>query len=205
MKPPSPKQITAFQLDHPLETQMANNTESAAVKTEFVDIITKGELVLSPVSATFSTIITEASLIETSSDNAPTDGKTITTLYDEVFVDAVSYRAFTENKLQLWENTMEYKYFNTMYTNHQSLVNTIQKLHQQAQQLLEEANILTGRDYILQQEIKMHISRITRTELQQRLYKPTHFCFKDMPSSPPTHLAPSTSQTNPNQPIASTS
>ena len=105
----------------------------------------------------------------------------------------------------LWESTMEYKYFDTMHTNHQSLVNTIQKLCQQAQQLLEEANILTGRDYILQWEIETHISRITQTKLWQRLYKPTQFHFKDTPSSPPTCLAPSTSQTNSNQPIASTS
>ena len=121
----------------------------------------------------FSNIITEASLTETLSDNILTDGKTITTLYDEGFIDAVSYQVFTENKLQLWENTMEYKYFDTMYTNHRSLVNTIWKIHQQAQQLLEEADILTGRDYILQQEIKSHVSKITRTKLWQRLYKPT--------------------------------
>ena len=152
---------------------MANNTENITVKTKFIDVITKGELVSSPVSAMFSTIITEASLIETPSDDIPTDRKTITTLYDEVFVDAVSYQVFTENKLRLWENTMEYKYFNTMYTNHRSLVNTIQKIRQQAQQLLEEADILTGRDYILWQEIKSHISKITRTKLWQRLYKPT--------------------------------
>ena len=97
---------------------MANNTENVTVKTEFVDVITEGELVSSPVSATFSTIITEASLVETPPDDILTDRKTITTIYNEVFVDAISYRAFTENKLQPWENTMEYEYFDTMYTNH---------------------------------------------------------------------------------------
>ena len=70
---------------------MANNTETTMVKTEFVDVITEGELVSSPVSATFSTIVTEASLIETPSISLVTDGKTITTFYDEVFVDAASY------------------------------------------------------------------------------------------------------------------
>ena len=78
---------------------MANNTENVTVKTKFVDVITEGELVLSPVSATFSTIITEASLVETPPDDILTDGKTITTPYNEVFVDAVSYQVFTENKL----------------------------------------------------------------------------------------------------------
>ena len=67
---------------------MANNTETTTVKIEFVNVITEGELVLSPVSAMFSTIITEASLIETPSIDDQADGKTITTLYDEVFVDA---------------------------------------------------------------------------------------------------------------------
>ena len=70
---------------------MANHTETTTVKTEFVNIITKKELVSSLVSATFSTIVTEASLIETLSIDDQTDGKTITTLYDKVFVDAVSY------------------------------------------------------------------------------------------------------------------
>ena len=96
---------------------------------------------------------------------------------------------------------MEYKYFDTMYTNHWSLVNTIQKIHQQAQQLLEEADILTGRDYILQQEIESHVSKITRTKLQQRLYKPTHFHFKDI-TSPPSCQNTFSSQTSSTQPMA---
>ena len=165
---------------------MANNAEITAVKTKFVDVITEGELVLSPVSATFLTIITEASLLKTSPDNAPTDGQTITTLYNKVFVNAVSYWAFTKNKLRPWENALEYKHFDTMYTNHWSLVNTIWDLWQQAQQPLEEVNILQGRDYILWQEIETHVSKIIQTKLCQRLYRPTHFCFKDMPM-PPSH------------------
>ena len=128
---------------------MANNTKTTTVKTEFVNVITEGELVSSPVSAMFSTIVTEASLIETPSINDQINGKIIITLYDEVFVDAVSYQAFSKNKLRPWENALEYKHFDTMYTNHWSLVNTIWKLCQQAQQLLEQANILTGRNFIL--------------------------------------------------------
>ena len=128
---------------------MANNTETVAVKTEFMDVVTEGELLLSPISATFSTIITEASLVEVPPGKGPINEKTITTLYDEVFVDAMSYRAFTENKLRPWENALEYKHFDTLYTNHRSIVNTIRKLRQQAQALLEEADILTGRDFML--------------------------------------------------------
>ena len=128
---------------------MANNTKTVAVKTEFVNVITEGELLLSPISATFSTIVTKASLVEILPTEGPINEKSITTLYDKVFVDAMSYQAFTENKLRPWENALEYKHFDTMYTNHQSLVNTIRKLHQQAQMLLEEADILTRRDFIL--------------------------------------------------------
>ena len=95
---------------------MANNTETVAVKTEFVNIITKGELLSSPISATFSTIITKASLIEVPLAEGPINKKTITTLYDEVFVDAMSYRAFTENKLRPWENALEYNHFETLPT-----------------------------------------------------------------------------------------
>ena len=128
---------------------MANNTETATVKTEFVDVVTKGELLSSPISATFSTIITEASLVEIPLPEGQINEKTIATLYNEVFVDSMSYRAFTENKLRPWENALEYKHFDTMYMNHRSLVNTIKKLHQQAQTLLEEADMLTGRDFML--------------------------------------------------------
>ena len=151
---------------------MANNTETVAVKTEFIDVITEGELLSSPVSATFSTIVTEASLVETPPIEGQLNKKSITTLYDKVFVDAISYWAFTENKLRPWENTLEYKHFNTMYTNHRSLVNTIWELHQQAQRPPEKANICTGRDFILQQEIETHVSRITKAELHKRLRKP---------------------------------
>ena len=70
---------------------MANNTETTAVKTEFVDIVTEGELFLSPISATFSTIVTEASLIKTPPIEGQLNKKSITTLHDEVFIDAISY------------------------------------------------------------------------------------------------------------------
>ena len=70
---------------------MANNTEAIAVKTEFVDIVTEGELLSSLISATFSTIVTEASLIEIPPTAGPINKESITTLYNEVFVDAISY------------------------------------------------------------------------------------------------------------------
>ena len=137
------QQITAF-----LNT-MANSTKTTTVKTEFVDVVTEGELLSSLVSATFSMIVTEASLIETPPIDGQINKKTITTLYDKVFIDATLYWAFTENKLRCWENALEYKHFDTMYTNHQSLVNTIWKLRQQAQQLLEEADINRKRFYFM--------------------------------------------------------
>ena len=164
---------------------MANNTETVAVKTEFVDIVTEGELLLSPISATFSTIITEASLVEVPPAEGPINGKTITTLHDKVFVDAMSYRAFTKNKLRPWEKALKHKHFNMMYTNHWSLFNTMRKLCQQAQALLKEANILTGRDFMLQQGIETHVSKITRTKLRKRLHEPTLFCSKETPIPPP--------------------
>ena len=82
-----------------------------------------------------------------------------------------------------------------MYTNHRSLVNTIRKLRQRAQALLEEADILTGRDFMLRQEIETHVSKITRTELCKRLHRPTLFHFKETPIPPPQPQA-STSSLN---------
>ena len=70
---------------------MANNTETVAVKTEFVNVVTKGELLSSLISATFSTIITEASLVEVPPTKGPVNKKTIITLYDKVFANAISY------------------------------------------------------------------------------------------------------------------
>ena len=170
---------------------MAGNTETTTVKTEPVDVLTEGELLSSPVSATFSTIVTEASLVEVPPTDGPTNEETITTLYDRVFTDTMSYWAFTENKLGAWENALEYKHFDTMYTNHRSLVNTIGKLRKQAQMLLEEADILTGRDFMLRQEIETHMSKITKTELCKRLHKPTLFRFKETPLPPPQPQASS--------------
>ena len=170
---------------------MANNTETVAVKTEFINVITRGELLSSLISATFSTIITEASLVKIPPTEGPINEKSITTLYNKVFVNAMSYQAFTENKLRPWENALEYKHFDTMCTNHRSLVNTIRKLQQQAQMLLEEANILTRRDFILRQEIETHVSKITKAELCKRLRKPTQFCFKETPIPPPQPQASS--------------
>ena len=70
---------------------MANNTKTTTIKTEFVDVITEGELLSSPKSATFSTIVTEASLVEIPIPEEQTNKKSITTLYDEVFTDTMSY------------------------------------------------------------------------------------------------------------------
>ena len=168
---------------------------TATVKTKFIDVVTEGELLSSPISATFSTIITKASLVKVPLAEGQNNKKTIATLYNKVFVDAMSYRAFTENKLRPWENALEYKHFDTMYMNHRSLVNTIKKLRQQAQTLLEEADILTRRDFMLCQEIETHISKITRTELCKSLCKPTLFHFKGMPIPPPQPQA-STSSLN---------
>ena len=163
---------------------MAGNTETTTVKTKFVDVLTEGELLSSPISATFSTIITEASLVEVPPTDGPINEEAIATLYDRVFTDTISYRAFTENKLRPWENALEYKHFDTMYTNHRSLVNTIGKLRKQAQMLLEEADILTGRDFMLRQKIETQMSKITKTKLCKRLRKPTLFRFKETPPPP---------------------
>ena len=51
--------------------------------------------------------------------------------------------------------------------------------------LLEEADILTGRDFMLRQEIETHVSKITKTKLCKRLCKPTLFRFKETPLPPP--------------------
>ena len=83
LKPPLPKWIAAFSNQSSSFTQMANNTETVAVKTEFVDVVTEGELLSSPISATFSTIVTDASLVEVPPTEGPINKESITTLYDK--------------------------------------------------------------------------------------------------------------------------
>jgi hypothetical protein len=61
-------------------------------------------------------------------------------LYNTTFPTLEDYCEFTVNHLVLWNNTMEYKLFDTLYVNHQNHTHTIKKLHEQAMELLKEAN-----------------------------------------------------------------
>jgi hypothetical protein len=73
--------------------------------------------------------------------------------YDETFENKAEYQHFIEGKLGLWKNTMELKYFDGLYNEHRNLSRSIKTLRAQAMKLLEEANYLQDRHYIVQQEI----------------------------------------------------
>ena len=77
--------------------------------------------------------------------------------------------------------------------NDQSLTDTIQKVRAEAQKLLEVANNLQGRDFILCGEIERHVATVTQTELWQCLLKPMRVRFKSTPVSP-FQPSPSTSR-----------
>jgi ATP-dependent exoDNAse (exonuclease V) beta subunit len=72
----------------------------------------------------------------------------------------------------MWGNTLDYKFFDTLYLTHRYHARTIKKLQEQAKALLEEANKINERDKMVRHEIESHVQTITRSELQQRIKKP---------------------------------
>ena len=158
----------------PRNTIMTEPTSSSSIKAEFIDVLTVPDLHPAPSqtsSEEFPTILTESSLLSSSSLIKPDDVKLIE-LYDYVFSTPDMYKNFTEGKLAPWKNTLDFKYFDTLYLQHRSTKETITQLRSHAQALLERADRLHDYDLGLRREINRHLPSITRKELRDRLYRP---------------------------------
>ena len=143
---------------------MSTSSKATSVKSEFTEVITMDNLMGTNTTNEFSPVITETDLIyETKPDEVNTLGLILK--YDEIFPEPKDYYTFTEAKLEPWKNTLDFKYFDTMYTNYRLLTQSICHIREQAQKLLDEADTLQGRDFVMREEINKHVKRITRKEL----------------------------------------
>ena len=149
-------------------TEQARET-SPDIKNEFTEVFTASDL-LSPCSSVpseFPVVVTETSILESSTSSDSTEAKDLVALYDEVFPTPLPYFEFVDNKLAIWKDSVELKYFNTLYMNHRHSTETIKNLRSQAQALLEEANRMQGRHRLLKQELDQYISNIPQGEFRR--------------------------------------
>ena len=153
---------------------MTEPTPSSSIKAEFIDVLTVPDLLPTPSqvsSEEFPTVLTESSLLESSLPAKPDDIKLIE-LYDYVFATPDMYKNFTDGKLSPWKNTLDFKYFDTLYLQHRSTTETITQLRSHAQSLLERADRLQKYNLDQRRELNRHLPNITRKELRDRLYRP---------------------------------
>ena len=151
------------------------STSTTSIKNEFVEVFTASDLLSTPSNSSmeFPTVITETSIIDPppppSNENEERD---LVTLYDETFPTPETYRNFIDSRLAIWKNSLEVKYFDTLYNNHRHTTETVRKLRKQAQAILEEADKLQGRNNLLRKELNRHIATVTQPELRKRLFHP---------------------------------
>ena len=160
---------------------------SFPVKTEFTEVLTGSDLfpqcpISVSLSEEFPTVITESSLLKSpDTSNPSTESENIVDIYDWTFTSLDQYRDFTNSKLAPWANTVEYKYFDTLYTYHRGTSGTIRNLRQQAAKLLDEADLLSRQHYARRRELEEFTSSLKQTTFQQRLFRP----IKVYPKRPP--------------------
>ena len=153
-------------------------TSTATVKTEpseFTEVFTTSDLLSVPPSSSskFSTVITETSILETDLPPSPIHENDLVALYDETFPTPSAYHEFADQKLTIWKDSIEFKYFNALYLNHRHSTETIKKLRDQAQSLLEEANRIQGRNRVVKQEIRQFTTDLPQEEFRKRIHRPT--------------------------------
>ena len=141
---------------------------SSTIKTKFIEVLVTPDLhpssTLSSPEFPFPTVLTESSLIEPPTSVNPNEVD-IVELYDYVFTTPDTYKDFTDRKMSLWTNTLEFRYFDTLYLQHRSTMETIKQLRQHAQSLLERADKLQKHNSSQRREIKRYLPTITRRDL----------------------------------------
>ena len=135
--------------------------------SQFTEIITASDLVSPPSHSNneFTTIITETSLLEDDTPLPPIPYNDMVEYYNQMFPTLEEYQNFINAKLKPWQNTLEFKYFNSMYRHQQSMTESIKRPRAQAQKLLDEANHLQERKISIKHELERHLHTITRSEL----------------------------------------
>ena len=145
---------------------------SSPVKTEFTEVLTGSDLFPQcPISVSsseeFPTVIIKSSLLKSpNTSNPSTESENIVDIYDRTFTSLDQYRDFTNSRLAPWANTVEYKYFDTLYTYHRGKSGTIRNLQQQAAKLLDEADSLSRQHYARRRELEEFTSSLKQTTFQ---------------------------------------
>ena len=124
--------------------------------SQFTEVITTSDLVFPPphLNNKLTTIITETSLLEEDTPQPPIPYNDIVEYYNQMFPTLEEYQNFIDAKLKPWQNTLEFKYFNSMYRHQRSTTESIKRLRAQAQKLLNEANHLQERKSSTKQELE---------------------------------------------------
>ena len=85
--------------------------------SQFTVVITASDLTSPPPYSNnkFITVITKTSLLENDTPLPPILNNDIIEYYDQMFPTLEEYQNFVNAKLKPWHNTLELKYFNSMY------------------------------------------------------------------------------------------
>ena len=162
---------------------MPSAHSSPIPKKEFIEVITDSDLTLTPTSHKFSSILTEASLLDTETLIPPIPHADLVKYCNQMFPTLNSYKSFMNCQLSIWEQDLQVKYFDLLYRHQWAMTNSIKILHDRAQKLLEEANRLQERKHSFWREIDHHLHTIMQPKLCQCLYNP----YKVYPwPTPPT-------------------
>ena len=119
---------------------MPSAQPSPIPKKEFIEVITDSDLTLTPTSHKFSSILTEASLLDIETPVPPIPHTDLIEYYGQMFPTLDSYKSFMNRQLGIWEQDLQVKYFDSLYQHQRAMTNSIKILHDQVQKLLEEAN-----------------------------------------------------------------
>jgi hypothetical protein len=104
-----------------MSTTAAAQPILTVAKDEFTKVLTEGTLSPSTKPTDWNVVITKKSLLEAMKALSPPPKETqnrLTTLYNTTFPTLEDYYEFTVNHLVLWDNTVEYKLFDTLYVDH---------------------------------------------------------------------------------------
>ena len=97
-------------------------------KKEFIEVITDSDLTPTPTSHKFSSILTEASLLDTETPIPPIPHADLIEYYNQMFPTLDSYKSFMNRRLGIWEQDLQVKYFNSLYRHQRAMTNSIKIL-----------------------------------------------------------------------------
>jgi hypothetical protein len=119
---------------------------TAPIKSEFVEIITDSTLLPTTTTEPLTAVTTERTIVDITSNSSSSTPESLNqqriNKYDTLFTTPKMYREFIKQKLNHWKDQTDLCYFNTVYQNHRRTKHAIKQIQELAQTLLEEANQL---------------------------------------------------------------